>query len=379
MSLRTFQAANNTLRDSQLSECGSTRLLVPGHPFYQGFTAITEASLQSRITRLLKSKYLRRRILTSILIFFAVYIINFFLPRLVPGTFVSSLNGQSNLDPQQRQALLAQFGLNQDLWHQFLNYLRQTFTSFPPSFGYSFTHYPETVWQVVGQYLPWTLLLITVSQLLAWGGGVLLGAWIGWHPSSKKNSVLFLSSSFLWGVPPYWIGEILIFVLAIKLRLLPPALTSGVATGNLLVALPAIVTHSILPILTLTIYALPIQAMVMRNNMITVLREDFMSAAVARGIKERALIIRHAARNAILPSITNLALTFGALLSGAYIVEVLYSYPGMGYLITQSIYNHDFPVLQGVFFFSAALVIIANLLSDVAIVLLDPRVDHEML
>jgi peptide/nickel transport system permease protein len=182
----------------------------------------------------------------------------------------------------------------------------------------------------------------------------------------------------MWGVPPYWIAEILIFVLAVRLHLFPPSLTSGVATSNLLVAIPAILGHSFLPILTLVLYAFPIQAMVMRNNMINVLKEDFISATVARGIKPRTLILGHAARNALLPSITNLALSFGALLSGAYIIEIVYSYPGMGYLITQSIYNHDFPVLQGVFFFSAALVIIANLLGDVAIVLLDPRIDYEM-
>jgi len=320
---------------------------------------------------------MRRRVASSVIVFAAVYVLNFFLPRLAPGTFVSSLDSQSNLDPQQRAALVAKFGLDQSLWQQFLTYVHQTFSSFPPSFGYSFAYYPATVWQVVWIYLPWTLLLIIVSQLIAWGGGVLVGAWVGWHPSSKKNSILFLSSTFMWGVPPFWIGEILIFVLAVHFHLFPPSLTSGVDTSNLMVAIPAILSHSFLPILTLVLYSFPIQAMVMRNNMVSVLREDFISAAVARGIKSRTLILRHAARNALLPSITNLTLSFGAVLTGAYIIEIVYSYPGMGYLITQSLYDHDYPVLQGVFFFSAALVIIANLVGDVAIVLLDPRVDYE--
>jgi peptide/nickel transport system permease protein len=333
--------------------------------------------LQSRLVRLFKSSYLRKRILSSIIVFFAIYILNFILPRLVPGEFVSGIVQGTTLDPQARAQVIQMFGLDEPLSVQFVKYVEQTFSGIPPDFGVSFSRYPDTVWDVVSQYLPWTLFLITTSQLIAWFGGLLLGAWLGWTPGSRKNSVVFLTSTFFWGVPSYWLAEILIFLFAIRTRLFPPALTSGVATGNVWVAFPAILNHSFLPILTLVILSLPVQAMVMRNSMVNVMKEDFITAAVARGLGRWSLAFRHAARNAMLPMITNLALSFGAILSGAYLIEIVYSYPGMGLLIYQAVLTHDYPVLQGVFFFSALVVIVANLVGDFAYQLLDPRIEYE--
>ena len=121
---------------------------------------------------------------------------------------------------------------------------------------------------------------------------------------------------------------------------------------------------------------LPLHALVMRNTMVNVLEEDFIMAAKSRGLRQRTLILSHAAHNALLPSVTNLALSFGSILSGAYLVEIIFSYPGMGYLIEQSALVRDYPVLEGVFFFSAILVIVANVIADIAYVLLDPRVEY---
>jgi peptide/nickel transport system permease protein len=121
---------------------------------------------------------------------------------------------------------------------------------------------------------------------------------------------------------------------------------------------------------------MPIQALVMRNTMVNVLQEDFITSAEGRGLKSRTLIFGHAARNALLPSVTNLALSFGSILSGAYLVEIIYSYPGMGYLIEQSALTRDYPVLEGVLFFSAIIVIVANIVADIAYVYLDPRVEY---
>jgi peptide/nickel transport system permease protein len=317
--------------------------------------------------------------MTAAVAFVAVVLLNFAFPRLAPGSFIDSIAGQSFLDPQSRAELVARFGLNQSLSQQFILYLRQLFTGFPPSFGFSFVYYPDSVWRVVSVYLPWTLLLIGVSQTIAWCGGVLLGAWLGWNPGSKSNRLMFLSSTFMWGVPSFWIAGILILVFSLRLRWFPPALTSGVAPGSVTAStfILDVLSHSFLPVLTLVILAFPVYAMVMRNSMVDVLREDFMMAATARGLKRRSLILGHAARNAILPSITALALGFGTILSGAYLVEIVYSYPGMGYLVYQVITAHDYPVIEGVFFFSAVLVIVANLIGDLAYTLLDPRVRYE--
>ncbi len=320
--------------------------------------------------------FLKQRLLTAVLVFFVVYVINFVLPRLEPGNVVTVL-ANSEILPQQREQIIKMLGINQPWSTQFLIYLKDTFGEFPPSFGVSFAHFPLTVWSLVSSALPWTLLLVLVSQGIAWVGGVLLGAWLGWRNGSRIDSAMFTISNFMWGVPSYWLATILIFIFAIKLRIFPAALsTSGLVTGLSLAQAQNILSHAFLPILTLVLLNLPIHALVMRNTMVNVLQEDFITAAKARGLKTRTLILGHAARNALLPSITNLALSFGAVLSGAYLVEIIFSYPGMGYLIEQSALNRDYPVLEGVFFFSAILVIVANIVADVAYVYLDPRIEY---
>ena len=297
------------------------------------------------------------------------------IPRLEPGNFVAILSSRPDLLPEQRLKLISLFGLNEPLPVQFLNYVKDTLGSFPPNFGVSFEHYPQTVWQVVLVALPWTLLLITVSTVVAWAGGVLLGAWLAWHQGSKADSMTFAVSSFMWGVPSYWIASVLIFVFAIKLHYFPAALTGGIQGADIVTQSIDIMRHAFLPILTLVILNLPVNAMVMRNTMVNVLQEDFMFAASARGLKQRSLIFSHAARNALLPSVTNLALNFGSILSGAYLTEIIFSYPGLGLLTAESVFARDYPVLQGVLFFSAILVILANVIGDLSYVFLDPRVE----
>jgi peptide/nickel transport system permease protein len=324
----------------------------------------------------LRSAYLRGRVITTIAVFFVVYIINFIIPRLEPGSVVSAI-ASSELLPAQRAQLAAMFGLDKPLSAQFVLYVQQTFGSIPPNWGVSFAHYPLTVWTLLSAAIPWTLLLVGVSQLVSWSGGVLLGAWLAWHRGSKGDSLMFGVSNFMWGVPSYWLASILIFVLAIQFKVFPPALaSSGVITGFSPGQVLDLLSHSFLPIFTLVILNLPQHALVMRNTMVGVLQEDFVKAAEARGLKGRTLILGHAARNALLPSITNLALGFGSILSGAYLVEIIYSYPGMGFLIEKSALARDYPVLEGIFFFSAILVLVANLLADVAYVSLDPRVEY---
>ncbi len=324
----------------------------------------------------LRSPYFKRRIFTSLLVFLVVYILNFLIPRLEPGNILSGLVGAANLEPAQREQLLEQLGINQPLWVQFIKYVSETFGSFPPSFGVSFAKYPLSVWAVIWQYLPWTLLLVGVSQGIAFSVGILLGATLAWRRGSKSDSVLLGISSFMTGAPSFWLATILIFVFAIEFHIFPPASTGEGLTGNVFFQIQTILYHAFLPILTLVLINLPRSAIVMRNTMVNVMQEDFIMAAKARGLKLRTLVFGHAVRNSLLPSIANLALSFGAILSGAYLVEITYSYSGMGYLLVQSVFTRDYPVLQGVFFFSAMLIILANILADIFYLYLDPRVEY---
>ncbi|MDA4112593.1 MAG: ABC transporter permease [Thaumarchaeota archaeon] len=324
----------------------------------------------------LKTAYVRRRIITTVIIFLVVYLLNFIIPRLEPGSILSAIHG-ADLLPAQREQLLQMLGVNTPYPQQFENYLKDTFLTFPPNFGISFARYPLPVWALVTQALPWTLLLVGISQAIAWTSGVLLGAWLAWHRGSKADSAMFSVSNFMWGVPSYWLATIFIYVFAIRLKLFPAALSSSGAIGFNLGSAESILLHSFLPILTLVVLNFPQHALVMRNTMVGVLQEDFIKAAEARGLRTRTLVLGHAARNALLPSITNLALGFGAILSGAYLVEIIFSYPGLGYLIEQSAIGRDYPVLEAIFFFSAMLVLIANLAADIAYTFLDPRVENE--
>jgi len=311
-----------------------------------------------------------------VLVFLVVWVINFILPRLEPGNTINIILSNEVL-PAQRQQIMQQLGINQPWNLQFIGYVKNTIGSFPPNFGYSFAHYPLTVWTLVSAALPWTLLLVGISQIFAWSFGTLLGAWLAWHRGSKADSLMFGVSNFMWGVPSYWIATILIYIFAIQLHVFPPSLsTNGLVTGIGLSEALDIMSHSFLPIATLVILTLPQHALVMRNTMVNVLEEDFVAAAESRGLKTRTLILGVAARNALLPSITNLALSFGAILSGAYLIEILFSFPGMGYLIEQAALTRDIPVLEGVFFFSAILVIIANVIADFAYPYIDPRVEY---
>jgi peptide/nickel transport system permease protein len=320
---------------------------------------------------------MRRRLITAGATFIVVYLLNFIIPRLEPGNFIASLSDQTDLLPEQRLKIIQMFGLDQPISVQFVNYLRQTLLTFPPNFGFSFSDYPMTVLQLISIYLPWTLLLIMVSQAIAWPLGIVIGTMVAWRQGSFVDSTILAISSFMWGVPSYWLANIFIFVFSINLHLLPPSLLgTGFSSFNLLSRVSEILTHSALPILTLVALNLPGYAVVMRNTMIRVKQEDFMLAAEARGLSSRTLMFAHGARNALLPSVTNIAHAFGNVLSGAYLIEITYSYPGMGYLISQAAFSRDLPVLQGVFFFSALLVIMSNVLADVAYVILDPRIEY---
>ena len=257
----------------------------------------------------LRSSYLRNRLITSLIVFFVVYLLNFIIPRLEPGDYLSTINTM-NILPQTQQALIQSLGLNKSLYQQFITYVQQTFGTFPPNFGVSYSHYPLSVWTMVLSALPWTLLLVFVSQSISWPVGVLLGSWLAWRRGSKADSAMFVISNFMWGVPSYWLASILIFVFAIELRVFPPALTASgvVGTKMTLAEVWDVLDHAFLPVLTLVLLSTPIHALVMRNTMVSTLKEDFISAAETRGLKTRTLIFNHAARNALLPSITALAL-----------------------------------------------------------------------
>jgi peptide/nickel transport system permease protein len=330
--------------------------------------------LRQRYTR----GYLVRRLGNLVIVFFITAVINFLLPREMPGNFAQTYLAQITSDlgdvsPATQRILVQRmtelFGLNLPLYVQFVRYLGQLF-SFPPNFGFSFEFYPTPAWEIIAIALPWTLLLIGTSQVISWFVGVFLGVGMALRKGSRLDRVLQPLNISLLTVPRFWLALIFIIIFAIDLRVLP----SGTAY-TITPTVPSVLVHMILPLSVLVITTLPAHTIVMRSAALEVLSGDFVTAMKAQGLGGW-LFIRRVMKNAMLPSITALFLTFGELIGGVYVVEYTFSYPGLGTVFANAIFARDFPVLQAALFMTVVVVLVANLAADLVYPLIDPRVSY---
>jgi peptide/nickel transport system permease protein len=317
--------------------------------------------------------YLAQRLLFFIFSFFIVLVLNFLIPRLLPGNPVTRFINPL-MTPQIQHQILAQFGLTKPLYVQFLLYIEGVFTG---NFGVSFLYYPVSVGTVMAQRLPWTIFLVGSSTIISTVVGIYLGLGSAWRAGSKADTVAVLSSMAFRSIPTFWLGLILLIVFGVTLRLLP---TSGYFTANfsgtssLASFVQNVVSHSILPIATLTAYLLGGNLLIMRAQSIETLREDFVFALRAEGYDSGRILRGHVLKNAFLPMLTNIGIQMGYIASGAVLVETVFSYPGMGLLVYQAVLARDYPTLQGSFFVLTVFVLVAVLISDLLYSVLDPRI-----
>lgn len=324
--------------------------------------------------------YFLRRIGFFLLTLWAAVTLNFLIPRLQPGDpaeqIVSRLTGQNQaVDPAQVEAVRLMLGIQTDksIFEQYFSYLR---TIAQGDFGVSYSYFPYTVTHMIGETLPWTLVLIGVTQILGFVIGTLLGAWAAWKRNSLFDSVVSLGSTFLGSLPFFWIALILIWVFAFEFRWFPESggYGGGVDPGWNWPFLQDAARHSILPALSILITA-PIGWMFgMRNNMVQVLGEDYTRLARAKGLKPSRIALWYGARVAILPNFTALALSLGGIIGGTILVEEIFNYPGTGRLMFEALSNRDYPLMQTIFLISTVGVLIANFLADLLYGWLDPRV-----
>jgi peptide/nickel transport system permease protein len=305
--------------------------------------------------------------------------INFLIPRMLPGDPVSALltKYQGQMNSQAIASLRVLFGLNnqQNLWGQYMTYWSQLFHG---NLGISFTVFPTPVSTVIGQYLPWTLFLVGVSTILAFFIGTSLGVVAGWRRGSWADSLL-PATSFLSSIPYFWVGLIAITVLAKSGSFFPAgsAYDQGlVPTWNWQFVSSAIV-HALLPAGTIVITSMSSWLLGMRNMMVTVSSEDYITVAHAKGLSDRRVMLNYAARNALLPSVSGFALALGFVVGGTLLVEIVFNYQGMGYLLLEAIGADDYPLMQGIFLIITFCVLIANFLADVVYLTLDPRTRKE--
>jgi len=299
--------------------------------------------------------------------------LNFFLPRMMPGSPLVFLAGEDVgfLDAEQRKQLYGLYGLDQPQWKQFVTYVANLARG---ELGYSFQR-GRPISDMIAERLPWTLLLVGISLVLATLLGVALGAAAAWRRGTSLDLGTLGVAMLFESVPSFWLGMIFIAIFGATLGWLPifGATTAGAAFSGWLLVLDR-ARHLVLPLATLTLITMPGTYLIMRYSMLSVLGEQYIATARAKGVAERFVLRRHAVRNALLPVATVFMLNLGFIASGATVIETVFSYPGLGRLLYEAVLNRDYPVLQGTFFVITVTVIAANVLADLLYPLIDPRV-----
>jgi peptide/nickel transport system permease protein len=302
--------------------------------------------------------------------------LNFLLPRLMPGDPLSAIYGDESLiamTPELKAHLIDRFALDETMWQQFGAYVSALFRG---DLGYSY-YYNASVLSVIMGSLPWTLLIVGTSLVISTLLGIVLGIESGWRRGSKTDRVILTGLMSLNGFPDFFIGLVLLIIFGILLRVAPlaGAITpySGLSGFTLFVD---VLKHMALPVAALTLAHLAGGYLLTRNTMITVLKSPFMLTARAKGLSEKVLKYRHAGRNSMLPVLTITGVWLGRVVTGALFVELVFSYPGVGYLTYQALLARDYPLIQGVFLLVTVSVLVANLAVDLLYPKLDPRISY---
>lgn len=320
--------------------------------------------------------YVVKKILQAMVTLVAVMIFNFFLFRVwSPGDPVSFLTrGQgANISLAERQALIEEYGLDESTWGQFVEYMKDTFTL---KLGASSFYQGEPVLDVFFRFLWPTLLLVGTATIFSMLIGIWMGIRSGWRRGSLFDRSSMIGSLVLYSMPEFWLGMLLLLLFSTTLGWFPVGgrvSTNASELSGWGYALD-VANHLFLPALTLTLAYVGEFYLVMRSSLLDVLGEDYITTARAKGVREHEVLNRHAVRNALLPTATLIALSFGYVIGGAITVEVVFSYQGLGLLTYTAILGKDYWLLQGLFLFFTAAVILFNLISDFVYMYLDPRV-----
>jgi peptide/nickel transport system permease protein len=327
-------------------------------------------------------RHLIRRLGIYLLAIWAGVTINFFLPRLAPGnpaeTVFYRLSQHGAVSPATLQALRIEFGVNttDPLWLQYVGYLNNLLHG---NLGVSTNYFPSTVSAIIGQDLPWTLLLLSVSVVISFTLGSLIGVLIAWKRGSALDTALSSLMTFCYSLLFPWLALVAVYFLGFTFNWFPFAdgYDLALTPGWNLDFIASAIYHAILPALTIVVSTIAGWMLTMRNSMITTLSEDYILMARAKGLTARRVMFAYAARNAILPSVTGFAIAIGAVVGGQLLVEIVFSYPGIGYALFQAIQSQDYALADGILLLVIVATIVMNLLVDLLYTVLDPRVRQQ--
>jgi peptide/nickel transport system permease protein len=320
-------------------------------------------------------RFVLRRLGFYLVAAWAALTLNFFLPRLMPGDPASALFARfaGRVSPEALQALRETFGLTDaSIFSQYVTYLRHVLTG---EFGISVAYFPTPVSTVIGTGLFWTIFLAGSAVLVSFTLGTLLGILAAWRRRGWVDTWLPSTFVFLGAFPYFWLAMVALYVFGFLLGWFPLGHAYGddLAPGFNLTFLTDVARHAALPIATVVIATLGGWLLTMRNTMIGVLGSDYVNLARAKGLAPSRVVLRYAARNALLPSVTGFGMALGYVLGGSLLTEIVFSYPGQGYLLVQAVRNQDYPLMQGIFLVITLAVLGANWLVDLVYVWLDPR------
>jgi peptide/nickel transport system permease protein len=323
-------------------------------------------------------RVIARRLLFYIATAILAVTVTFFIPRLMPGNPVEAVLAhlQGNVTPQTIRSLELQYGLDspQGLWGQYTTFWVHLVHG---NLGVSTSYYPSSVTSVIRSAIPWTIGLVGLATVISFVLGTVLGILVAWRRGTWLDSLLPVTT-FFQAAPYFFVAFIALDVFATRLGWFP----TGRAYGQLdfpgwnAAYVGDVLEHAILPAATIVLCSAAGWIVGMRNVMVTTMDEDYVLVAQAKGLPKRR-VIWYAARNAILPSVSGFSLAIGFVVSGALLTEIVFSYPGLGWIMLQAVAGRDYPLLQGIFLIITFAVLLANLAADSVYVFLDPRTRQE--
>ena len=317
------------------------------------------------------ASFIMKKALMMLVTFYVISTIIFILPRLSPVDPKSLLADNPRIPPSIRADLIASFGLNKPILDQYVDYYANLLKG---NLGYSFI-YRDPVLSVILTRLPWTILLLGTSTAIFIVLGIVIGVLQASRYGSKFDIVTLVVSLTTSSFPFFWVGMIFIYLFAFVLPIFPAfgAATPG-GFADPLATLQDICWHLVLPAITIVIVNISRYSFYLRNIMVGVLSEDYIITAKAKGLSKNKVLFKHGLRNAMLPTMTMMAMDFGFILAGGIFVETVFSYPGVGSLAYEAILNADYPLMNGEFILLSVVVLVANFTADALYSFLDPRI-----
>jgi peptide/nickel transport system permease protein len=295
--------------------------------------------------------------------------INFVILHVAPGDPVFLfIQGGAGATAEYVEQVRKMLGLDKPLGEQYVMFLLNVLRG-----DLGFSHfYQQPVTKIIAERIPLTFLLVFLSTSLAAAAGIILGVFAAKHPYSFVDRINIIVAVFGYSIPVFWLGQLFIIIFSVYFQLLP---TGGIPIGGGSVL--DWLSHLALPVFSLGVIQLALVARITRANMLEVLGMDYITSARAKGVKEGSITFKHALRNAILPVLTVISMNFSFQLTGAMITETVFSWPGLGRMMFESLFRRDYPVLMGLLIIVSVGVVVINLITDLLYAYLDPRITYK--